>query len=191
MKRIFMAVAVALPIILSIAGAPRVLSAPSRTPARATPAAFPGRACPGYSGFRTWSSSYETDFALSNDGYKTGNGVPILTYRWLNQVNQCFLDYALSDGNVAEEVYPVAGSDCMEDPGWKFNAGIDQYSCRYSNQLNVQWDEYSYNDLCPAHSSYYFALRNDGNNQYVYFNAQNGTALLRDYGAANTRECWW
>jgi hypothetical protein len=190
MKRIFMVVAIALPIVLSMAGAPSAMAAPAHTsvPAKTSPSNCPAGSPP----YITWSSFYATDFVLSNDGWKTTNNAPVLTFKWLNQDNQCLFDYQVSDGNWIEQFWLVGnGTECMEDPGWKYNAGIDQYNCSNNYQLNEQWEEYNYTNLCGFSTSNQWALRNDGNDQYAWYNAQNSQALLRDYDGQTTRECWW
>ena len=145
-------------------------------------------------GFITWQSSYFSGYALSNDGWSTRNDAPVLSYRWLDQQNQCFYDYQVSNGNWIEQFAfygnaPGLSGQCMEDPAWRFNAGVDQYACTYYYQLNEQWAEQPSRALCGSTFSY--GLENQGVNEYIYFNAQNAQALLRDYNASNLRECWY
>jgi hypothetical protein len=144
----------------------------------------------------TWQSSEISSYVLSNDGWSSSNGKPILSWKWLDQYNQCFYDWQVSNGNWIEEEAFDAGTDqagvngqCMEDPAWKFNAGVDQYSCAYYYQLNEQWAEQNFS--CGAGESFVYALQNQGVNQDIYFNAQNSQVLLRNVDESNLRECWW
>jgi len=155
----------------------------------------PAKPC-ALGGFITWQSAYFAGYALSNDGWSTKNDAPILSYRWLNQQNQCFYDYMLSNGNWIEQLAfdgnaPGLSGQCMEDPAWKANAGVDQYACTYWYQLNEQWIEGNFTGVCGDMGAYGYALQNEGVTQNITFNVQNGQALLRDYDASTNRQCWY
>jgi hypothetical protein len=189
MKRIFMATVVVLSMcVLSLVGAANALAG-AKTPGTHQVASISGVACPKDYYAITWQSYYQSTYFLSNDGWKTSNGVPILTYKWLGQLNQCLIDIQLTDGNWIEELANDT-SQCMEDPGWAYNAGINQWSCGYDGQLNLQWAEINRTLLCGQLGQYGWALENQGVNQFAYFNVQNGQALLRDYNQDTFRECW-
>jgi hypothetical protein len=187
MKRTFMAfmAVMAFSVVVGVAGP---ANAAGSRQERASILAILATACPGYPNLITWNSYYSNGYFLSNDGWSISNGAHILTWKWLGQVNQCFHDVQLSDGNWAEEL----GNDnlqCMEDPGWKYNAGIDQYSCFYYYQLNEQWAEQNSPGGCEA-GRFCWALENQGVNQYAFFNCQNCQALLRNWSFGNQREEW-
>jgi hypothetical protein len=143
----------------------------------------------------TWQSAYFGGYVLSNDDWSTSNDRPILSWKWLDQYNQCFYDWQVSNGDwIEEEAFVPPDLDgvngqCMEDPGWRFNAGVDQYSCSYYYQLNEQWAEQNF--ACGMGQSYIYALENIGVSQDIYFNAQNSQVLLRDVDNGTGRECWY
>ena len=102
MKRTFMAAAIMLSAALITSG---VTGAAARTVNSSLPSKGSGGgaiSCPGYSVYITWQSYYMSGYALSNDGWKTTNSAPILSFRWLGQLNQCFEDYQVSNGNWIE-----------------------------------------------------------------------------------------
>jgi hypothetical protein len=153
-----------------------------------------GLACPYPDIGVTWQSAYFNTYVLSNDGWSTSNDKPILSYKWLDQYNQCIYDYQVSTGNWIEQEAFNGGAaglsgQCLEDPAFKYNAGVDQYSCTYYYQLNEQWAEQNLG--CGLGENGIYALQNQGVDQDIYFNAQNAQVLLRDFDGSNTRECWW
>ena len=144
----------------------------------------------------TWQSAYFPSYVLSNDDWSSSNDRPILSFKWLNQYNQCIYDWQVSNGNWVEEEAFDAGTDeagvngqCLEDPGFRFNAGVDQYSCSYYYQLNEQWDEENLG--CGQGRSGVYALQNLGVNEDIQFVAQNSQVVLRDVNYGNSEQCWY
>lgn len=144
----------------------------------------------------TWQSVYFGGYVLSNSGWSSSNGKPILSWKWLDQYNQCFYDYQVSNGNWIEEDAFDAGTDnagvngqCLEDPAWKYNAGVDQYSCSYYYQLNEQWAEQNLG--CGQGRSGVYSLQNEGVDQEIQFVAQNSQVVLRDVNYGNSEQCWY
>ena len=144
----------------------------------------------------TWQSAYFPSYVLSNDDWSSSNDRPILSFKWLNQYNQCIYDWQVSNGDWVEEEAFDAGTDvagvngqCLEDPGFRFNAGVDQYSCSYYYQLNEQWAEL--NRGCGQDTNGVYALENLGVNEYIQFVAQNSQVVLRDVYDGNSEQCWY